>query len=60
MEMPGKSSLVDEAQGAAFSGGDSLMGILTHHVNLVDFFFNYQIRVSNSVLSLFHRLSLCR
>ncbi|XP_016888768.1 aryl hydrocarbon receptor nuclear translocator-like protein 2 isoform X1 [Cynoglossus semilaevis] len=26
MEMPGKSSLVDEAQGAAFSGGDSLMG----------------------------------
>lgn len=39
MEMPGKSSLVDEAQGAAFSGGDSLMGILTHHVNLVDFFF---------------------
>ena len=29
MEMPGKSSSEDELQGAAFSGGETLMGTLS-------------------------------
>lgn len=33
MEMPGKSSSDDEPQGAAFSGGETLMGTLSDPVN---------------------------
>lgn len=33
MEVPGKSSSEDEPQGAAFSGGEALMGTLSDAVN---------------------------
>lgn len=33
MEVPGKSSSESEPQGAAFSGGETLMGTSTHPVN---------------------------